>query len=566
MFKNLPLIAKIASLLLLLGVFAAGGVLFAGTKMQTIDHAYGEALEGPSRATLLLARANRFVVQYGQAVYRSLSATDAEANAAAIATQEAAIERFGKMIDAAAERLPEAKQSIEALRGRFQQFVTVNCGDVVQRANASTDAQSNLSIAAEWNASCMPLLETLTQDIAALIDEKVAALDALEDGLHAETARTITLVYSLLFGGLVVVLGIAVFATRFGIVKPIDGIRSTLESLAKNQFNLTIAGTDRKDEIGKMAVAAEELRGALEAADRAREEARLADLRAAERLKEERAAIAADFETKMGALAQALANSSSEVSQAARNLSASAEETSRQAVAVSSAAEEASNNVQTVAAATEELTSSIGEIGSQVSRAADMAVDGSQEVNRTASDIRELSEAAAKIGEVVKLITDIASQTNLLALNATIEAARAGDAGKGFAVVAQEVKQLAEQTARATQEIGHKVADIQKATGRTVGSIETIVGTISQIREATAMIASAVEEQTATTREIAANTNMAADGTGAVNDNIAGVGRAAEMTGAASTQLSSLSSSLSDQADEMQRRVDEIVRSLRASG
>ncbi len=180
---------------------------------------------------------------------------------------------------------------------------------------------------------------------------------------------------------------------------------------------------------------------------------------------------------------------------------------------MSSAAEEASSNVQTVAASTEEMTSSIREIGVQVTHAANIAVGASEEVNRTSGEIRDLSDAASKIGEVVNLITDIASQTNLLALNATIEAARAGEAGKGFAVVAQEVKQLAEQTARATQEIARKVEDIQQATGRTVGSIEKIVGTINQIRSATTTIASAVEEQSAATQEIATNTQLAANGT-----------------------------------------------------
>ncbi|OYW39643.1 MAG: hypothetical protein B7Z45_04515 [Azorhizobium sp. 12-66-6] len=298
--------------------------------------------------------------------------------------------------------------------------------------------------------------------------------------------------------------------------------------------------------------------------ERLREEAKLQELRSAERLKTERDQIADSFERSMGALADAFAHSSSEVSSAARNLSATAEETSRQARAAGGAAGQASNNVQTVAASTEEMTASIREIAQQVTHAAKIAVTASEETQRTQNEIIDLSQAAAKIGEVVDLITNIASQTNLLALNATIEAARAGEMGKGFAVVAQEVKQLAAQTAKATDEIASKVSEIQGATQRTVGSIDKIVGTISDIRQATSTIASAIEEQGAATQEIATNTQHAAHGTGTVNDNIVGVGRAAEMTGAASTQLMTLSEALSGQASDLQTQVQTFVATLRA--
>nr|WP_183857589.1 methyl-accepting chemotaxis protein [Prosthecomicrobium pneumaticum] len=498
--------AKVSSFLLLLGIAAGVGIVFTGNRIAGIDAAYREALEGPARATLLLARANRFVVTFSLNLHQALASLTPEEREAAVAAEAEALDRAEALFEEAARIDPVHAARIEVLRAELAQIIGGSCAATRERVNGAADVQQRLLAGEEWTRSCTPLFSRLSKEIAAVSDTQIENLRVAEGVLKGDTTQTVIVIYASLFGGLVLMLLLALAGVRYGVIRP------------------------------------------------------------QERLKAERAAIAADFETKMGLLAEALASSSNEVQMAARNLSVSAEETSRQAIAVTGAAEEASNNVQTVAAATEELTSSIGEIGAQVSRAADMAVDGSQEVNRTASDIRELSEAAAKIGEVVKLITDIAAQTNLLALNATIEAARAGDAGRGFAVVAQEVKQLADQTARATQEIGHKVADIQKATGRTVGSIESIVATIAQIREATAMIASAVQEQTAATHEIASNVHMAADGTGAVNDNIAGVSRAAEMTGAASTQLSSLSTSLSDQADEMQRRVDDIVRSLRASG
>jgi methyl-accepting chemotaxis protein len=178
--------------------------------------------------------------------------------------------------------------------------------------------------------------------------------------------------------------------------------------------------------------------------------------------------------------------------------------------------------------------------------------------------VKALSEAATKIGEVVDLINNIAGQTNLLALNATIEAARAGEAGRGFAVVASEVKQLAAQTARATEEIGSKINEIQSATNRTVGSIDKIVGTVAQIQQISTVIASAIEEQGAATGEISSNTQLAARGTEDVTNNINGVGRAAEMTGSASTQLMGLAGNLNTQAADLQKEVTEFVKQLRA--
>ncbi len=370
----------------------------------------------------------------------------------------------------------------------------------------------------------------------------------------------------MVIGGISVVLGFAAGGfVLFGVTRPLNRLTSSMRAIADGALTAEIPATDRKNEIGDMARTLVVFRDGLAEAAQLRLDQSAREAEAAKKLELERHRIADSFMSTMGALAGRFVTSSNEVAGAARNLSATAEETSRQASAVSEAAVEASTNVETVAAATEELAASIREIDNRVSHSTRVVDTAAQEASNTESNIGVLSRAAEKIGDVVNLIKDIAGQTNLLALNATIEAARAGEAGKGFAVVASEVKQLAAQTARATDEIALKIGEIQAATAETVASISRIVGTIGSIRESSASIAGAVGQQGSATQEISSNTHRAADGTRHVTDNIAGVGHAAEMTGAAATQLLSLSSELSSQADSLTQEVDNFVRTLRAA-
>ena len=342
-------------------------------------------------------------------------------------------------------------------------------------------------------------------------------------------------------------------------------LSDVMMKLAGGDYGVKVPAMTSRDEVGDIARSTETFRTSLAEAETVRRSAEDAEKANAAKLRAERQAIADQFQAKMGALAQAISNSSGDVSEAAQRLAATAEETARQTQAVSGASSEAAYNVQTAAAATEEMNMSVREINGQVVRAAHVAADASGEAERTEIEIRSLSQAAEGISAVVSLIQSIASQTNLLALNATIEAARAGEAGRGFAVVASEVKQLATQTARATEDISRKVAEIQSATGRTVESISHIVATISDIRAISTHVASAVEQQGAATSEIASNTARAAEGTGQVTENILGVGRAAEMTGEASTQLMGLSASLTQQAGDLQAEVQAFIKDLRAA-
>ncbi|TPQ45448.1 chemotaxis protein [Prosthecomicrobium hirschii] len=403
-------------------------------------------------------------------------------------------------------------------------------------------------------------IRVLLKDIKAGEEALLAARSkTLDDSLGA---IGLAIVVSGILMAVVAVLGIMMLASI--IAKPITIITQRMHAIADGNLATEVPYQDRKDEVGMIAGTLQSFRDSLVAAEKARRDQ--AAREAADRtLTERRARLAENFVDRMQSLANSFTQSSGQVSDAAKNLSATAEETSRQAQSVAAAAEEASANVQTVAASTEELSASIREIAGQVTRSSEVANVAASEAGHTENDVKALAEAAAKIGEVVDLINNIAGQTNLLALNATIEAARAGEAGRGFAVVASEVKQLASQTAKATEEIGSKINEIQQATNRTVGSINRIVGTISQIQSISSMIATAIEEQGAATGEISSNTQQAARGTEDVTNNITGVGRAAEMTGAASTQLMGLSGSLSVQAKDLQKEVSQFVDQLKAA-
>ena len=275
--------------------------------------------------------------------------------------------------------------------------------------------------------------------------------------------------------------------------------------------------------------------------------------------------MASDFERKVGRIVKAVAVAAGEMQAISASMSRSSEETARQAAAAATASSQASSSVGTVASATEELTASIGEIGKQVSRSAEIAEKAATEARRTNVVVEGLAAGTQKIGEVVTLIQSIASQTNLLALNATIEAARAGEHGRGFAVVASEVKALANQTAKATEEISAQIQDIQSATGEAVTAIQTFVGTIAEINEISGAIASAVDQQNGATREIAGNVQQAATGTTEVRDNILGVTKAADEAGAAASKLLEASCGLSSQSEQLKVEVDGFLGSIQAA-
>jgi methyl-accepting chemotaxis protein len=399
---------------------------------------------------------------------------------------------------------------------------------------------------------------------ATVENSKKNALNSKEE-MVAEIAQANRI--SLIMAIVVVVSLIASVVFSFlGVARPMTRLNGALGEMAGGNLDVEIPGASRGDEIGDLAKTVTVIRENAEHKAREEAEAKVEqDQVASQRRKREMIKLADDFEGAVGNIVETVSSASTQLEAAAGTLTTTAERAQELTTMVAAASEEASTNVQSVASSTEEMASSITEIGRQVQESARMANEAVDQARTTNARVSELSKAAARIGAVVELINTIAEQTNLLALNATIEAARAGDAGRGFAVVASEVKALAEQTSKATGEIGQQITGIQAATEESVGAIQAISTTIEKLSEISSTIASAVEEQGAATQEISRNVQQAARGTQQVSSNITDVQRGAGETGSASSQVLSSAQSLSSDSNRLKHEVGKFLNSVRAA-
>ena len=355
---------------------------------------------------------------------------------------------------------------------------------------------------------------------------------------------------------MVIALIVSVLFSFLGVARPMMRLNGALGEMAGGNLDVVIPGAGRGDEIGDLAKTVTVIRQNAEqkAHDEAEAKAKQ-DQIAAQQRKADMIRLADQFESAVGEIVETVSSASSQLEASATTLTATADRSQELTTMVAAASEEASTNVQSVASATEELSSSVNEISRQVQESARMANEAVDQARVTNDRVSELSKAAARIGDVVELINTIAAQTNLLALNATIEAARAGEAGRGFAVVASEVKALAEQTSKATGEIGQQITGIQGATEESVGAIKEISATIERLSEIASTIAAAVEEQGAATQEISRNVQQAAQGTHQVSSNITDVQRGASETGSASSQVLSAAQMLSGDSNRLKAEV-----------
>ena len=365
--------------------------------------------------------------------------------------------------------------------------------------------------------------------------------------------------------GLSVVAGVVAFLLGRNIVGTLDGLKGKMERLAGGDLAVEIGEAGRADEIGGMAKTVQIFKDNATAMQRMQAEQEAMKQAAEREKKESLAALAGDFEKRVRGIVDVLSGAATQMQSTARSMSDTASGTREQTAAIASGANEATSNVQTVAAASEELSASISEIGRQVSQAAGISKKAADEGQRTNTTVGGLANAAQKIGEVVALINDIASQTNLLALNATIEAARAGEAGKGFAVVASEVKSLANQTAKATDEIRAQITAIQAETQSAVEAIRSISQTVLAVNEISSSIAAAVEQQTAATQEITRNVQRAATGTQEVSRNIDGVSGSIDRAGTAANEVLAAADDLAKQSQTLRSEVDQFLATVRAA-
>lgn len=414
------------------------------------------------------------------------------------------------------------------------------------------------------NESMPKISAAIAEVITSLRTSQIQSLGDLRTQIMSDNTTTETIAIALSAGALTFGILLAWLIGR-GIANPVVGMTVAMRKLAAGDTAVAIPSAGHKDEIGEMAATVLIFKNNMIETERLRAEQEVLKQKSEQDRRRSMLELAARLEANVSGIVESVASAATELQATSQSMAETSEETTRQSTTVAAASEQATHNVQAVAAATEELAASIREISHQVSQASAVIQEGVRQTTESNDQVQGLAATAQKIGEVVRIITGIAGQTNLLALNATIEAARAGDAGKGFAVVASEVKALANQTARATEDIAAQIKMIQEATQTAARSIQGVTETIRKVDETATAIAAAVEQQGAATQEISRNVLQAAQGTQEVAGSIGGVSEAAHQTGISATEVLSAARELSRNGESLKAQVADFLREIRAA-
>ncbi len=551
--KIISVISFLLLALLVTGVFAVFQMRSINTSAQDIQTSWLPSVRwlGELRTQVARHRVN---------LRDHLLATDAKGRADAENSLAARVRDYGDAVKRYEPLIssPGEQKLFEQARAEGQNYI--KAAEEVLTASRNGEAGKALQV-----------LEQRTVPVGRALETTLNKLVELNNTGGDDAGKAANDGYAMSFRAVLVLLAIAALggiAAGFYLVrdvtKGIASIVTPMKALGEGDLTATVTHQGEKTEIGTMADTLQVFKEAL-IAKKAADEAAAADADAKIARGQRVDSITRDFEKLIGELVGSLSSSSTELEAAANTLTSTAEITGKTSGEAAAASQEVSSNVQSVAVATEEITSSVGEIGRQVQESSRIASEAVRQAQKTDTSITELSQAASRIGDVVKLITAVAEQTNLLALNATIEAARAGDAGRGFAVVASEVKALAAQTAKATDEISAQVAGMQTATQESVSTIKEIGKTITLISEISSTIAAAVEEQGAATQEISRNVQQAAALSGEVATSITDVSRGAGETGAASGQVLSAAQMLSTDSNRLKIEVEKFLTNVRAA-